>query len=81
MLTGDNFDLFIFVSMYFDNNFLLVIHANIFRSLKVAPVITQDFTTTLEERIIERIKANKFDDPQPRAAAKDVVGGEHLFVF
>jgi hypothetical protein len=43
------------------------------RSTKVAPVITQEFTTTLEDRIIERIKSARYDDPHPRNAVFDSV--------
>lgn len=46
------------------------------RSTKVAPVITQEYTTSLEDRIIERIKASRFDDPTPRTAYNPIIDGD-----
>lgn len=39
------------------------------RSSKPAPVITHEFTSSLEDAIRRRIKDGRFDDVQPKAAA------------
>lgn len=58
-------------------NSLLDVAADVERSTKIAPVITQEYTTTLEDRIIERIKASRYDDPAPRNSIhSNVIDGD-----
>lgn len=48
-------------------NSLLNIVADMDRASKPAPIITQDFTNSLEDLITRRIQTETFDDPQPRS--------------
>ena len=52
-------------------NSLLEIHADIEKALKPAPLITEEYTSSLEEMIIKRITENNFDD----VAASDMERG------
>jgi U3 small nucleolar RNA-associated protein MPP10 len=47
-------------------NSLLGISADIERSSKPAPVISQEFTTSLEDMILKRVNEDRFDDVQPK---------------
>jgi U3 small nucleolar ribonucleoprotein component len=38
----------------------------VYRASKPVPVITQDYTNTLEEMILKRVKEGKYDDVVPR---------------
>eukprot|EP00981_Chlorochromonas_danica_P002742 scaffold537_cov180-Ochromonas_danica.AAC.47 len=48
-------------------NSLLTIVADVDRASKPAPIITQDYTNSLEDLITRRIQSETFDDPQPRS--------------
>lgn len=54
-------------------NSLLDLAVDVERAAKVAPVVTQEFTTSLEDLIIKRIEDQRFDDPRPRNAAAEVL--------
>lgn len=55
-------------------NSLLNVVADIERATKSAPIITQEFTTNLEDLILRRIKDDNFDDPVPshQASVKEL---------
>lgn len=57
-------------------NSLLDMAVDVDRATKVAPVITQEYTSTLEDLIIQRIQDEKFDDPRPRHATAEVLTAE-----
>jgi U3 small nucleolar RNA-associated protein MPP10 len=57
-------------------NSLLDVAVDVDRATKVAPVITQEYTSTLEDLIINRIEDSKFDDPKPRNAMAEVLTAE-----
>jgi len=52
-------------------NSLLGIVADIDRSSKPAPIITQQYTDSIEDMIKKRIKDDNFNDVMPRAATED----------
>jgi U3 small nucleolar RNA-associated protein MPP10 len=47
-------------------------YAHPFRASKPAPVATEEFTSSLEELIIQRIKDEKFDDVIPREKPDEI---------
>lgn len=57
-------------------NSLLDMAVDVDRATKVAPIITQEYTSTLEDLIIKRIQDEKFDDPRPRNAMAEVLTAE-----
>ena len=47
-------------------NSLLDLAVDVDRATKSVPIITQEYTSTLEDAILQRIKDGRFDDPKPR---------------
>ncbi|KAJ1436629.1 Mpp10 protein-domain-containing protein, partial [Ochromonadaceae sp. CCMP2298] len=57
-------------------NSFLDLHAEVERTSKPRPVVTQEFTLSLEQLITLRVKEGRFDDVVVRVAAVDAGAGD-----
>ena len=61
-------------------NSLLGINADIERASKPAPLVTQEYTTSLEEMILQRIKDEKYDDVVPPPPRQTISAKDEFFL-
>lgn len=56
-------------------NSLLDLPVDIERATKVAPIVTQEYTSSLEDLIKKRVKDEQFNDPSPNRSYAETLAG------